>query len=1238
MAQYEKPMTDTPSSPALEALYNDLDSFINELSGELPEQATSHNIYVASRRYSNDELSHINRVSYLYEGDESGYSPVLESYARPFSELRSTSTHGLFKEVQPSQAEEEAEATTHNIDSEENEKTIENEDEEEEEDEEEDEDQASANNSDSEKEETSAKNKYVAEEPISHRDKEIDENLIESEEEPCDKEPLQPERLHKDSTQPQNEGEQSEHQSQDDPQQGNEHIPSPLLSSALYKDTLSPPTSPSYLSITQQARPFAPNRQHITKIAMENHVVYTTRSSSLNRQTSQSSARSLAAMPTIRRGFSNPTSPLSTDVTQHMYEPMVSVTECPDIFFPNYPLISELGDKMIAEVKYLNERRRIFCTAEYPRSFTGEEAVEIMRMLLPTGLPDVMYRKVARALMHTSPPLISPISYSEKSTRKNTLYDSPHETYTLVEETLELGVPQGVYTPLTRCYTNSCLPGQGGCYAPRCPNKDLQPSDRPKQGSTLQRHASITSSIASSHDTSLSRAWSASVSREILQNTPDNEIKRQEAIHEIIYTEEDYVRDLNLLDELYATPLRSAQCIEEDSREGFCNNVFNNYMDILQIHKDLYRELRDHQSHCQSQNNGGFVDKVGDIFLQHLPKFMDAYATYGPHVVLAEYAVKKEMNNNILFQNFVHEKERQAECRKLPFRHFIILPVTRLQRYPLLLGAILKKTPDDHPDKEPLTKCSEILKSVANRMDELTATTKNTLRVYEINDRIRFKPGQVHDLQLLNPGRKLIHEGLLTRRSHIVIETLELHVFLFDHMLLMTKVKKTAENDDEYHISKRPIPLELLYVPEATEGFALGYRSMTAGSVLPASQNPLQLRHLGRNGDDYLLHAENSDVRVEWKEKIVDAKAKLEQAYPDRQVFEVRSLSDTTFTGSSGMGVNFSQGKVTCSVPFRIRMIAIGSISGIWMGIEGDTSSIRHVLSIADVSQIAILEDEHILLILADKTLMAYALDALDPTAPIKPADRPNQRIAQHITYFNAGVCNNRTLVIAMKKRGMDSHFKAFEPVCGDLRDPGNAKFLTTKTSFFSKAPVWFKTYKEFYIGADSSAVHFLKARIFVVCVRGFEIIDLENLSMNRNLPDLQNPDFAFVQQRGEEPNPLGMFRCKEHYLLCYDTFAFLVDSHGSFVQDPNSKIEWEGTPEAVAFYYPYVVGFDYQFIEVRHAVTGELIQILAGEHMRCLQFRNDTFAPVIHGCMAHPFKPDFQYVFQLIANFEPPL
>ena len=101
-----------------------------------------------------------------------------------------------------------------------------------------------------------------------------------------------------------------------------------------------------------------------------------------------------------------------------------------------------------------------------------------------------------------------------------------------------------------------------------------------------------------------------------------------------------------------------------------------------------------------------------------------------------------------------------------------------------------------------------------------------------------------------------------------------------------------------------------------------------------------------------------------------------------------------------------------------------------------------------------------------DKTLYAYALQGLDPTATSTTANNkhgpPSQKIAQHISYFYAGVCNGKTLVVAMKKRGIDSHFRAFEPVCGDLRHPSNAKYLATKSGLFSikQPPSWFHVYK----------------------------------------------------------------------------------------------------------------------------------------------------------------------------------
>lgn len=44
------------------------------------------------------------------------------------------------------------------------------------------------------------------------------------------------------------------------------------------------------------------------------------------------------------------------------------------------------------------------------------------------------------------------------------------------------------------------------------------------------------------------------MSKEILKSLPGDEIKRQEAIHELIYTEDDYVRDLRILDVVSNSP------------------------------------------------------------------------------------------------------------------------------------------------------------------------------------------------------------------------------------------------------------------------------------------------------------------------------------------------------------------------------------------------------------------------------------------------------------------------------------------------------------------------------------------------------------------------------------------------------------------------------------------------------------------------------------------------------------
>lgn len=317
---------------------------------------------------------------------------------------------------------------------------------------------------------------------------------------------------------------------------------------------------------------------------------------------------------------------------------------------------------------------------------------------------------------------------------------------------------------------------------------------------------------------------------------------------------------------------------------------------------------------CQATNAIGAVDRIGHLFLRHVSRFESIYLRYGPHVVLAEYEAKRESERNLLFQQFIKARESLPQCRRLPFRHFILLPVTRLQRYTLLLGAVLKKTTHEE-DHAAITQCMETIKRVAEKVDEATSATKARLHILQIDDRIRFKPNEPHhELHLREPGRKLLKEGKLARKSHRNVDTIDIYVFVFDHMMLMTREKK-RNGESEYVVSKRPIPMELLQIQEATEGFSIGMRNTTETVVTNnyAGSAPFVVSHLGRHGADYMLYAENAAARGEWKEQLVQAKAMHELADIDKRVFEIRTLSDTTFAGP---GASSSHGKVTCTVPF----------------------------------------------------------------------------------------------------------------------------------------------------------------------------------------------------------------------------------------------------------------------------------------------------------------------------------
>jgi len=82
------------------------------------------------------------------------------------------------------------------------------------------------------------------------------------------------------------------------------------------------------------------------------------------------------------------------------------------------------------------------------------------------------------------------------------------------------------------------------------------------------------------------------------------------------------------------------------------------------------------------------------------------------------------------------------ESRKLELNAYLTKPTTRLARYPLLLEAVLKHTPDDSPDKTMLPQVVTLVREFLERVNEETGKTENRFNLLELDQQLFFKQGE----------------------------------------------------------------------------------------------------------------------------------------------------------------------------------------------------------------------------------------------------------------------------------------------------------------------------------------------------------------------------------------------------------------------------------------------------------------------------------------------------------------
>ena len=541
----------------------------------------------------------------------------------------------------------------------------------------------------------------------------------------------------------------------------------------------------------------------------------------------------------------------------------------------------------------------------YTFAFTGGEAVDLISYIIKTTDRNLALL-LGRAL--DAQKFFHDVTYDHR------LRDSSTEIYQFRESLMEDNSTNvnGVFTLLTECYSPTCTRDRL-CYSIACPRRLEQQARlnlKPQPG--LRREQSSTSLHADESDEQ--KLWINTVSKEVADSVGDKEKKRQEVMSEIMYTERDFVKDLEYLRDFWMKPLRSnnpasPSPIPEQRREKFVRDVFSNCMEVHAVNSKLAEAL------TRRQQENPVVRNVGDLFLLYVPRF-DPFIKYGSTQLYGKYEFERERSLNPAFSKFVEETERLKESRKLELNGYLTKPTTRLARYPLLLENVAKYTAEDNPDTKDIPKAIAMIKEILTKVNYESGKAENHFNLVQLAHQLRWNPNEYIDLKLTEEGRQLLFKGPLKKGP---TDTSEVYVYLFDHAVLLVKHKSVNKRADELRVYRKPIPLELLVITQMEEVIPrLGISkrpssSLTLGAkaALNAPKQaqgakegyPITFRRLGKGEYELTLYALSHIQRRKWMEHIEGQQSKLRE----RSNFYTKTvLCDNFFTSAH---------RVNCLVP-----------------------------------------------------------------------------------------------------------------------------------------------------------------------------------------------------------------------------------------------------------------------------------------------------------------------------------
>jgi len=277
----------------------------------------------------------------------------------------------------------------------------------------------------------------------------------------------------------------------------------------------------------------------------------------------------------------------------------------------------------------------------------------------------------------------------------------------------------------------------------------------------------------------------------LLDTITSEEKKLQEAMFEVISSEASYLKSLNILISHFIQSPRfsgeSSVLSKRDQRILFS--------EVILVRACSERFLSDLESRWQESVR---LTGIADILRAHAKENFQVYVKYCSNQVYQDRTLKRLKLENPKFVEALKELESSSACQSLAMHSFLMLPMQRITRLPLLTDAIHQRLPKESPEQPACAEAMNLLNNLVQECNDSARTMERMEELLILSQQLDFR--DVKAIPLISASRWLVKRGECQRLSWKEtggekltfgrrVHKQNLALFLFTDLLVVAKRK-----------------------------------------------------------------------------------------------------------------------------------------------------------------------------------------------------------------------------------------------------------------------------------------------------------------------------------------------------------------------------------------------------------------------------------------------------------------